>query len=163
MMTTKEKRSLMYDAILKDNNKRWNRPTEKTVLKWVNPEDIVDVIHRLVDNRLWNNIEQYVNIGVLTGVPVIRVNLDFSNYIQVERIDTMHGNGCYVVWLFIGKGLKDSCYVAIADKISVINMVHSIKDNEFFSEWRKKIAAADFDYEEFIPYQEPSLEAAAFI
>lgn len=151
-MTTEERRSMMYNLVLKNNNNWRNRPTEKTALKWVNPEDVVDVIHRLVDNRLWNNIEQYVIAGVFTGVLVIRVNLDFSNYIQVERIDTMHGNGCYVVRLFIGKGSKDSCYVTITDKISVINMVHSIKDNKFFSEWRRKIAAADFDYEEFIPY-----------
>lgn len=162
-MTTEEKRNVMYDKILKDGNKWENHPTENTSLKWINPDDIVDVIHKLVDNRFWGNIEYYVSAGIFIGVPIIKVNLDYGNYIQVERVDTKHGNGGYVIRLFIGKGSNDSCYVTITDKMSVINMIHSIKDNEFFLEWRKKIAAADFDYEEFELYQERPVLGVAFI
>lgn len=162
-MATKEKKTLMYCNVLKDGNKWKNHPTENTMLKWVNPDDIVDVIHRLIDNRLWNNIEQYVSAGIFAGVPIIRVNLDYSNYIQVERIDTKYGNGAYVIRLFIGKGSNDSCYVTITDKMSVISIIHSIKDNEFFAKWRKKIAAADFDCEEFEPCPKLPALGVAFI
>lgn len=143
-MTTvaNEKRNTMYNKILKSTNKAEYRPSRHTDLRWVNPDDMVDIIHRLVDNRMWDNIEYYVTLGVISEVPVIRTNLDFGSFIQIDYV-----NGNYVIKLFINK--KNTCYVSITSKKSVMNIMKSIKDNKFFFRWKKALAMEDYDYNGF--------------
>lgn len=156
----------MYKKILKNN--RWsNRPTENTSLRLVNPDDMVNMIHRYVDNYLWENIEMYLSVGLFTGTQITRINLDYGSYIQLERLDTKCGNGGYIIRLYIGKGVGknfvDTCFALIIDRATVIGLIQSIRNPEFFTDWKKKLAAVDFGYENFELHQSQPTLGVAFI
>lgn len=128
-----------------ENVKTVMKATESTDVQFVYPDKIVDAIHQDINRELYDKIETWIAYGIFTGAPIIKINLEYGDYIQIDKILEKHGFGTYILRLFISR--EDTGYVTPVNREGILAIINSIQNETFFKAWQQKIAMEDFDYD----------------